>query len=275
MYTQLLCDRLGLEADQVRVIEGDTDRLAYGTGAGGSRSSAMGTAALVMAADKIVEKGRQIASVVLEAAVDDIEFEDGTYTIAGTDRNVSLADVVRNAFTGANLPEGMEPGMLAHAAYHGKEPSYPNGCHVCEVEIDPETGMVEVLNYVVVDDFGTILNPLLVHGQVHGGVAQGVGQILLENTVYDADGQLLTASFMDYGMPRADNFCNINVQANSVPTATNPLGVKGVGEAGCVGAMPVMMNAVMNALSPLGIRDLDMPASPARVWGAIRDAEKA
>ena len=275
MYTQLLCDRLGLEADQVRVIEGDTDRLAYGTGAGGSRSSAMGTAALVMAADKIVEKGRQIASVVLEAAVDDIEFEDGTYTIAGTDRNVSLADVVRNAFTGANLPEGMEPGMLAHAAYHGKEPSYPNGCHVCEVEIDPETGMVEVLNYVVVDDFGTILNPLLVHGQVHGGVAQGVGQILLENTVYDADGQLLTASFMDYGMPRADNFCNIIVQANSVPTATNPLGVKGVGEAGCVGAMPVMMNAVMNALSPLGIRDLDMPASPARVWAAIRDAEKA
>ena len=275
MYTQLLCDRLGLEADQVRVIEGDTDRLAYGTGAGGSRSSAMGTAALVMAADKIVEKGRQIASVVLEAAVDDIEFEDGTYTIAGTDRNVSLADVVRNAFTGANLPEGMEPGMLAHAAYHGKEPSYPNGCHVCEVEIDPETRMVEVLNYVVVDDFGTILNPLLVHGQVHGGVAQGVGQILLENTVYDADGQLLTASFMDYGMPRADNFCNINVQANSVPTATNPLGVKGVGEAGCVGAMPVMMNAVMNALSPLGIRDLDMPASPARVWAAIRDAEKA
>ena len=275
MYTQLLCDRLGLEGDQVRVIEGDTDRLAYGTGAGGSRSSAMGTAALVMAADKIVEKGRQIASVVLEAAVDDIEFEDGTYTIAGTDRNISLTDVVRNAFTGANLPEGMEPGMLAHAAYHGKEPSYPNGCHVCEVEIDPETGIVEVLNYVVVDDFGTILNPLLVHGQVHGGVAQGVGQILLENTVYDADGQLLTASFMDYGMPRADNFCNIDVQANSVPTATNPLGVKGVGEAGCVGAMPVMMNAVMNALSPLGIRDLDMPASPARVWAAIRDAEKA
>ncbi len=275
MYTQLLCDRLGLEADQVRVIEGDTDRLAHGTGAGGSRSSAMGTAALVMAADKIVEKGRQIASVVLEVAVDDIEFEDGTYTIAGTDRNVSLADVVRNAFTGANLPGGMEPGMLAHAAYHGKEPSYPNGCHVCEVEIDPETGMVEVLNYVVVDDFGTILNPLLVHGQVHGGVAQGVGQILLENTVYDADGQLLTASFMDYGMPRADNFCNIKVQANSVPTATNPLGVKGVGEAGCVGAMPVMMNAVMNALSPLGIRDLDMPASPVRVWAAIRDAEKA
>ena len=163
MYTQLLCDRLGLEAEQVRVIEGDTDRLAHGTGAGGSRSSAMGTAALVMAADKIVEKGRMIAAQILEAAVDDIEFDEGTFTIAGTDRSVELTDVVRNAFAGANLPDGMEPGMLAHAAYHGKVPSYPNGCHICEVEIDPETGVVEVLNYVVVDDFGTILNPLLVH----------------------------------------------------------------------------------------------------------------
>tara|TARA_B100000700_G_scaffold320394_1_gene417577 strand:- start:140 stop:2470 length:2331 start_codon:yes stop_codon:yes gene_type:complete len=273
MYTQLLCDRLGLEAEQVRVIEGDTDRLAFGTGAGGSRSSAMGTAALVMAADKIIEKGRQIAAVLLEAAIDDIVFEDGTFTIAGTDRSVKLADVVRNAFVGLKLPQGMEPGMIAHAAYHGTAPSYPNGCHICEVELDPDTGVVDILNYVVVDDFGTILNPLLVHGQVHGGVAQGVGQILLEDTVYDDDGQLLTASFMDYCMPRADDFCNFAVQANSVPTKTNPLGVKGVGEAGCVGAMPVMMNAVIDALSPLGIRDIDMPASPARVWAAIREAK--
>ena len=273
MYTQLLCDRLGLEADRVRVIEGDTDRLAFGTGAGGSRSSAMGTAALAMASDKIVDKGREIAAVMLEAAAEDIDFADGAFTIAGTDRSVPLADVVRNAFAGTSLPDGMEPGMTAHAAYHGKVPSYPNGCHVCEVEIDPETGVTEILNYVVVDDFGTILNPLLVHGQVHGGVAQGAGQILLEDTKYDADGQLLTASFLDYGMPRADDFCNFAVQANSVPTATNPLGVKGVGEAGCVGAMPVVMNAVIDALSPLGIRDLDMPASPARVWKAIRDAK--
>ncbi len=273
MYTQLLCDRLGLEADQVRVIEGDTDRLAYGMGAGGSRSSAMGSAALMMAADKIVEKASRIAAQIMEAAIDDIEFADGTFTIAGTDRSVNLAEVVSNAFAGANLPEGMEPGMMAHAAYHGKVPSYPNGCHICEVEIDPETGVVEMMNYVVVDDFGTILNPLLVHGQVHGGVAQGVGQILLENTVYDGDGQLLTASFMDYGMPRADDFSNFEVQANSVPTATNPLGVKGVGEAGCVGAMPVTMNAVIDALTPLGIRDLDMPTSPARIWAAIREAK--
>jgi carbon-monoxide dehydrogenase large subunit len=273
MYTQLLCDRLGLEADQVRVIEGDTDRLAYGMGAGGSRSSAMGSAALMMAADKIVEKASRIAAQIMEAAIDDIEFADGTFTIAGTDRSVNLAEVVSNAFAGANLPEGMEPGMMAHAAYHGKVPSYPNGCHICEVEIDPETGVVEMMNYVVVDDFGTILNPLLVHGQVHGGVAQGVGQILLENTVYDGDGQLLTASFMDYGMPRADDFSNFEVKANSVPTTTNPLGVKGVGEAGCVGAMPVTMNAVIDALTPLGIRDLDMPTSPARIWAAIREAK--
>ena len=274
MYTQLLCDRLGLEANHVRVIEGDTDRLSHGTGAGGSRSSAMGTAALMMAADKIVEKCSHIAAVLLEAAVDDIEFNNGAFTIAGTDRGVGLAEVVRNAFSGTHLPEGMEPGMVAHAAYQGKAPSYPNGCHICEVEIDPETGYIELERYVVVDDFGTILNPLLVHGQVHGGVAQGVGQILLENTLYDDDGQLLTASFMDYGMPRADDFCNIDVQANSVPTETNPLGVKGVGEAGCVGAMPVMMNAVIDALSPLGIRDLDMPASPARIWAAIQNASR-
>jgi aerobic carbon-monoxide dehydrogenase large subunit len=272
MYTQLLCDKLGLEPDQVRVIEGDTDRLAFGMGAGGSRSSAMGTAALMMAADKIIEKGSEIAAHVLEAAVDDIEFADGTFSIAGTDRTMLLGDIVKAAFSAANLPEGLEPGMMAHAAYHGKLPSYPNGCHVCEVEIDPETGFVEVLNYVVVDDFGTVLNPLLVKGQVHGGVAQGLGQILLENAVYDSDGQLLTASFMDYGMPRADDFSDFKIQTNEVPTATNPLGVKGVGEAGCVGGMPAVMNAVMDSIAHLGIRDFDMPASPARVWAAIRDA---
>ena len=275
MYTQLLCDKLGLEPHQVRVIEGDTDRLAFGFGAGGSRSSAMGTAALMMAADKVSEKGCKIAAHLLEAAVDDIEFADGTFTVAGTDKIVPLSKVVSSAFAPLTLPPGLEPGLAEQAAYRGDLPSYPNGCHVCEVEIDPETGTVEVLNYVVVDDFGTVLNPLLVKGQVHGGVAQGLGQILLENTVYDSDGQLLTASFMDYGMPRADDFSDFTIQTNEVPTATNPLGVKGVGEAGCVGGMPAVMNAVMDAIAPLGIRDLDMPASPSRVWAAIRDARVA
>ncbi|MEC7490590.1 MAG: xanthine dehydrogenase family protein molybdopterin-binding subunit [Pseudomonadota bacterium] len=272
MYTQLLCDRLGLLPEHVRVIEGDTDRIAFGMGAGGSRCSALGSAALMMAADKIIDKGCEIAAHILEAATDDLEFADGRFSIAGTDRAIPLADIVNAAFSAVNLPVGTEPGMSAYAAYKGDVASYPNGCHVCEVEIDPETGRVEIINYVVVDDFGTLLNPLLVKGQVHGGVAQGAGQILLENTVYDEDGQLLTASFMDYGMPRADDFCNFQVKANSVPTATNPLGVKGVGEAGTVGAMPVVMNAVLDALSPLGIRDLDMPATPARVWAKIQAA---
>ena len=272
MYTQLLCDKLGMEPEQVRVIEGDTDRLAFGFGSGGSRSSAMGTAALMMAADKVIAKGREIAAHILEASVDDIEFAEGRFTVAGTDRYVPLSKVVRAAFAPLTLPPGVEPGLAEQAAYRGDLPSYPNGCHVCEIEIDPETGTTEVLNYVVVDDFGTVLNPMLVKGQVHGGVAQGLGQILLENTVYDSDGQLLTASFMDYGMPRADNFSNFVIQTNSVPTKTNPLGVKGVGEAGAVGGMPAVMNAVMDAIAPLGIRDFDMPASPARIWAAIRDA---
>ena len=275
MYTQLLCDKLGLDPQQVRVIEGDTDRLAFGFGAGGSRSSAMGTAALMMAADKVIEKGCEIAAHLLEAAVDDIEFADGTFTVAGTDKVTPLSKIVSAAFAPLTLPPGLEPGLVEQAAYRGEVPSYPNGCHVCEVEIDPETGTIDVLNYVVVDDFGTVLNPLLVKGQVHGGVAQGLGQILLENTVYDSDGQLLTASFMDYGMPRADDFSDFKIQTNEVPTATNPLGVKGVGEAGCVGGMPAVMNAVMDAIAPLGIRDLEMPASPSRVWAAIRDARAA
>ena len=272
MYTQLLCDRLGLEPHQVRVVEGDTDRLAFGFGAGGSRSSAMGTAALMMAADKIVEKGRDIAAHLMEAAAEDVEFAGGRFTVAGTDKSVGLSDIVKTAYNPMALPDGIEPGLVAQAAYKGAVPSYPNGCHACELEIDPETGTVELLNYVVVDDFGTILNPLLVKGQVHGGVVQGAGQILLENAVYDADGQLVTASFMDYGMPRADDMCGFEVLPNPVPTKTNPLGVKGVGEAGTVGAMPAVMNAILDALSPLGIHRLDMPASPPRLWAAIRDA---
>jgi carbon-monoxide dehydrogenase large subunit len=275
MYTQLLCDRLGLEPHQVRVIEGDTDRLAYGFGSGGSRSSAMGTAALMMAADKVIEKGRDIAAHLMEAAAEDVEFSAGRFTVAGTDRSVGLGDIVKTAFNPAALPDGIEPGLVAQAAYKGAVASYPNGCHACELEIDPETGAVELLNYVVVDDFGTVLNPLLVKGQVHGGVVQGAGQILLENAVYDRDGQLVTASFMDYGMPRADDMCGFEVLPNPVPTKTNPLGVKGVGEAGTVGAMPAVMNAILDALAPLGIHRLDMPATPPRIWAAIRDAMAA
>ena len=182
-----------------------------------------------------------------------------------------LGDTVKAAFAANNLPPGVEPGMSAYAAYNGLAASYPNGCHVCEVEIDPETGEIEILNYVVVDDFGTLLNPLLVKGQVHGGVAQGAGQILLENTVYDDDGQLLTASFMDYGMPRADDFSYFEVKANSVPTATNPLGVKGAGEGGTIPVTSAIASAVEDALSPFGIIIQDLPIEPARIVEMIRE----
>ncbi len=273
MYTQLLCSWLGIEPDRVRVIQGDTDRLAFGQGAGGSRSSAMGTAALQMAKDKVIAKGCELAAHLLEAAVDDIVFADGEFTVAGTDRSLPLGEIVRAAFSPGSLPDGIEPGLSAHAVYRGSVASYPNGCHACEVEIDPETGAVELLQYAVVDDFGTVLNPLMVKGQVHGGVAQGLGQITLENAVYGVDGQLLTASFMDYGMPRADDMCGFAVVTNPVPTTANPLGVKGAGEAGTVGAMPCVMNAIRDALTSAGAEALDMPATPARVWSAIQAAK--
>jgi len=180
---------------------------------------------------------------------------------------------VRAAFTPARLPAGVEPGLYESATYRGEVASYPNGCHVCEVEIDEETGVVQIVGYVVVDDFGTVLNPLTLKGQVHGGIVQGAGQALMENFVYDSDsGQVLSGSFMDYAMPRADDFCFFEVQSNPVPTKTNPLGVKGAGEAGTVGALPAVMNAIVDALSPLGITHIDMPATPPRIWAAIRDA---
>jgi len=276
MYAQVLCERLGIEPDSVRFVSGDTDRVAFGLGAGGSRCSALGTAALLMAADKIIDKGREIAADMLETAEDDVAFEGGRYTVAGTDRAVAFLDVVRRAFVPGGLPDAIEPGMYQSATYKANVAGYPNGCHACEVEIDPETGVVEIVRYVVVDDFGTVLNPSQAKGQVDGGVAQGVGQILMEQVKYDAvSGQMLTGSFMDYAMPRADDLPMFEVESNPVPTATNPLGVKGAGETGCVGALPAVMNGIIDALSPYGIRDLDMPASPERVWRAIQAARTA
>jgi carbon-monoxide dehydrogenase large subunit len=276
MYAQVLCERLGIEADAVRFVSGDTDRVAFGLGAGGSRCSALGTAALLMAADRIIDKGRTIAADMLETAEADVAFEDRRYAVAGTDRSVPFLDVVRRAFMPGALADGIEPGMYQSATYKASVASYPNGCHVCEVEIDPETGVVEIVRYVVVDDFGTVLNPALVEGQVHGGVAQGAGQILMEQVRYDPEsGQMLTGSLMDYAMPRADDLPMFEVESNPVPTATNPLGVKGAGEAGTVGALPAVMNGIIDALKPHGIRHLDMPASPERIWRAIRAAGTA
>jgi carbon-monoxide dehydrogenase large subunit len=276
VYKQIVNERLGLDPARMRVIDGDTDRVAFGIGTMGSRSTVIGGSALYFAAEKIIEKAKTIAAHMLEASVVDMEFADGVFSVAGTDRSVSLTEVAKASFTPARLPKGVEPGLYETATFAPEDDTYPNGSHVCEVEIDPETGMTEVVGYWVVDDVGTMINPVIVKGQIHGGVAQGVGQALAEQVAYDPDsGQLLSGSFMDYAMPRAADFPDIGIAAHSVPTQRNPLGVKGAGEAGTVGALPATMNAVMNALAEVGVTGLDMPATPNRVWRAIRDAESA
>ncbi len=273
-FKQILHERLGIDPGDVQFIDGDTDRVAFGMGSNGSRSMVTGGSALTIAAQKLIDKGKRIAAHIMEADAADIVFANGAYSIAGTDRSVTLKQVAIAAFQPAQLPAGTEPGFYEDATYAPERPTWPNSCHVCEVEIDPETGVVRLVSYLVVDDVGTVINPLTLKGQIHGGVAQGVGQILMEQVVYEpGSGQLLTASFMDYCMPRADTMCEVEVISNPVPTATNPLGVKGAGEAGTVGALPAVMNAVMNALRPLGVEGLDMPASSERVWQAIRAAE--
>jgi len=273
IFKQIVHERLGLDPGDVRFVDGDTDRVAFGTGTMGSRSTIIGGTALWRAADKVVVKARRLAAALLEAAEDDVIFADGRFTVVGTDRGVVLREVVRAAFVVDKLPPGVEPGLYETATYSPTHETFPNSCHVCEVEIDPEIGRVALVGYVVVDDVGTVVNPLTLKGQIHGGVAQGVGQALMEEVVYDREsGQLLTTSFMDYAMPRADDFCEIVVERNSVPTAVNPLGVKGAGEAGTIGALPAVMNAVLSALEPAGVRSFDMPATPESVWAALHAA---
>jgi len=271
IFKQIAHEKLGLDPREVRYIDGDTDRVAFGIGSMGSRSTVIGGTALSMAADKLIAKGRKIAARLLEAAEPDIVFADGRFAVKGTDRAVVLKEVARAAFQLDKLPSGMEPGFYETGTFSPPADTYPNGCHVCEVEIDAETGEVALVRYTVVDDVGTVINPLTLKGQIHGGIAQGVGQALMEQVVYDPEsGQLLTSSFMEYGMPRADTFCDIAVASNTVPTKLNPLGAKGAGEAGTVGALPVVINAVMDALATVGVRDFDMPATSDRVWQAIQ-----
>jgi carbon-monoxide dehydrogenase large subunit len=269
-FKQILHDKLGLNPEEVQFIDGDTDRVAFGMGTNGSRSTVIGGSALVVAADKVIEKGKRIAAHLLESSASDVVFADGVYAVEGTNRSVTLKAVAKAAFAPARLPQGLEGGLFETGTFAPETDTYPNGCHICEVEVDPETGMVELAAYAVVDDVGTVINPMTLKGQIHGGVAQGVGQALMESIVYDADsGQLMGTSFMDYAMPRADTFCDIAVKSNPVPTKLNPLGAKGAGEAGTVGALPAVMNAVLDALAPLGVKELQMPATPARVWRAI------
>jgi carbon-monoxide dehydrogenase large subunit len=271
-YAQLAAEKLGLPLDKIRVLQGDTNAIAFGRGTGGSRSLPVGGAALAHAADKLIAKGKKIAAHLLEAAEADIAFDDGNFTIAGTDRLVTLEAVVRAAFNPGQLPPGLEPGFAETGHFTPPAPTFPNGVHVCEVEIDPETGEIEVVRYLVVDDFGTVINPLLLRGQVHGGIAQGIGQALLERVVYDENGQLLSGNLTDYAVPHADTLPRLEFSFNVVPCRTNPLGVKGAGEAGAIGAPPAFMNAVLDGVAPLGIDTLDMPLTPERLWRALRAA---
>ena len=272
IQTQILVDRLGIDPERIKFIQGDTEAVAFGMGTGGSRSTTMSGGAIVLVADKVIAKGRKLAAHMLEAAETDIEFKDGRFAIAGTDRGIGIHELAKAAFQLDKLPRGMEPGLYETATYRANSGNFPNGCHVCEVEIDPDTGATKVVRYAVVDDVGTVINPLLVKGQIMGGIAQGMGQVLMEDKAYDADGQVLSGSFMDYAMPRAEHFCPVVIEDNPVPTPTNPLGVKGAGEAGTVGSLSAGVNAIVDALSVLGIRHIDTPCTPYRVWQAIRQA---
>ncbi len=271
-FKQVVCDRLGLDPHEVTYIQGDTDQVFFAEGTGGSRSAAFSGSAFTLAAEKIEAKGKAIAAHMLKVDVADINFHEGIFSSPKSNRTLTIKEVAKASLDPNNLPKGMEPGLIEKAIYSGSVASYPNGVHVCELEIDEETGTVEIVNYNVVDDVGTVLNPLLLHGQIDGGIAMGVGQILMEDIKFDSSGQMLTGSFMDYAMPRAADLTAFHVDSNPVPTKTNPLGIKGAGEAGCVGAMPAVANALVDALSVLGIKHVPMPATPEVLWRAIKDA---
>ena len=274
VFRQLLSDKLGLDFEDVRYVQGDTDLVAHGFGTFGSRSSGLGGAAIERAAAKVIDKCRKVVAHAMEADEGDIEFVDGTFLVAGTDRRMSIREVAQRTYVANVLPPGMEPGLHERAAFVPVGATFPNGCHASEVEVDPETGLVRVVRYVVVDDVGNVMNPLLLKGQIHGGLVPGAGQILFEDIVWDPDsGQQLSGSFMDYCMPRASDFPFFEVSSNPVPTSLNPLGIKGAGEAGTVGAMPCVMSAILDALASRGVTHFDMPATPYRVWRALHESK--
>ena len=272
-FAQVLSSRLGIPFERIRLLQGDSDELLAGGGTGGSKSIMTSGGAIIEASEKVIENGRQIAAHALEAAVADIEFERGRFVIAGTDRGVGIMELAEQLRAGAlRLPEGIPASLDARLVHKGPPSAFPNGCHVCEVEVDPDTGETEVVRYTMVNDFGVVINPLLVEGQAHGGIVQGIGQALMEATRYDPDGQLMTGSYMDYALPRAAHAPSFAHGSHPVPAKTNLLGAKGCGEAGCAGALPSVMNALVDALSEFGIRHIDMPATPLRVWEAIEGA---
>src|SRR2546421_1456824 len=275
-FSQIVASRLGIPIETVEIVHGDTGRVPFGMGTYGSRSLAVGGTAIMKAMDKIIAKGRKIAAHLLEAAETDIEFKDGKFTVAGTDHSKSFAEVALTAYVPHNYPlDKLEPGLDETAFYDPTNFTFPAGTHICEVEIDPETGVVQIVNFSACDDFGNIINPMIVEGQVHGGLAQGIGQALLECCVYDKEsGQLLTGSYMDYAMPRSDDLPSFKVATKVTPCTHNPLGAKGCGEAGAIGAPAALMNAGHDALSAAGVEYLDMPATPHRVWQALQTARQ-
>jgi carbon-monoxide dehydrogenase large subunit len=274
-FAQVVAARLGIPVENVDIVHGDTGRVPFGMGTYGSRSISVGGAALMRALDKIEAKAKKIAAHLMEAGDADIEFANGEFSVKGTDKKIPFGSVALTAYVPHNYPlDKLEPGLNETAFYDPTNFTFPAGTYICEVEIDPETGVTKIDKFTAVDDFGTIINPMIVEGQVHGGLVQGIGQALMENCVYDKEtGQLLTGSFMDYTMPRADDFPVFSIGHECTPCTTNPLGTKGCGEAGAIGSPPSVINAVLDALAPLGVKDFDMPATPHRVWEAIQAAK--
>jgi carbon-monoxide dehydrogenase large subunit len=269
-FAQVLSARLGVPFEKVKLLQGDSDELLAGGGTGGSRSMMQSGGAIVEASDMVIERGKQAAAHFLEAAVADIEFSHGHFIIVGTDRGIGIMDLAQRLRLAAHLPEDMPRTLDVSHVFKGVPSAFPNGCHIAEVELDPDTGAVEVVSYATVNDFGVLVNPMLVEGQAHGGIAQGIGQALMESVAYDEDGQLITGSYMDYALPRANDFPSMGFISHPVPARTNPLGAKGCGEAGCAGSLPAVMNAVVDALAEFGISHIDMPATPMRIWQAIQ-----
>jgi carbon-monoxide dehydrogenase large subunit len=276
-FAQIVADRFGVPIENIEIVHGDTAKVPFGMGTYGSRSGAVGGSALYKALDKVEAKAKRIAAHLLGVSAEEIEMQDGTFTARSTNKSVTIGDIALSAYVPHNYPlEELEPGLDEQSFYDPKNFTFPNGCHICEVEIDPETGHTKVVGFVAADDFGTVINPMIVEGQVHGGLVQGIGQALLENCVYDENGQLASGSFMDYAMPRADDLPSFTVAYHEdAPCTHNPIGVKGCGEAGTIGAAAATVNAVLDALADRGITDIALPATPERVWQALRQAQPA
>jgi aerobic carbon-monoxide dehydrogenase large subunit len=269
-FAQIVADKLGIPIEQVDIVHGDTAKVPFGMGTYGSRSLAVGGTAIVHALNKVIDKGRKIAAHLLEASEADLVYENGAYQVKGTDKKKTFGEIALTAYVPHKYPIAqIEPGLEETAFYDPKNFTFPAGTYICEVEVDPRTGQTEVASFVAADDFGNVVNPMIVEGQVHGGLAQGLGQALLEGAVYDENGQLKTGSYMDYCMPRADDLPSFKVATTVTPCTHNPLGVKGCGEAGAIGSPPAIINAICDALRDYGVDHIDMPATPERVWRSI------